>query len=280
MKALFLRKSVRFGCFKGVYIVNKMPPRARKAGPKNDPPLSDDPIVYFLKVSKDIQQREKEAPVPEAFETTDYAVILKEEEVSQQQFDETVIHAIIAKIHHQSEYPSSTACFWCCHPFAWKAVVLPTHYDVYINQYSAEGNFCSPECALSFCYSDHLLTDSQKWLRHSLLRSLYASLYPGDKDIIPAPDKRCLRMFGGTLSIEQYRRYIKEGSTTLQIAMPPIRLYMPSINTQSSARDIKTYVSLSNETVDKASQQLRLKRTKPVHSSTTTLDKCMGLGGS
>jgi hypothetical protein len=87
-------------------------------------------------------------------------------------------------------------------------------------------------------------------------------------------------MFGGTLSIEQYRRYIKEGSSPLQIAMPPIRLYMPSINTQSTARDIKTYVSLSNETVDKASQQLRLKRNKPVHSATTTLDKCMGLGGT
>ncbi len=276
-------KSVRFEglrLFKRDYTNNKMPPRARKATTKQEPPLSDDPVVYFLKVSKDLQHSEKEAPVPEALETTDYAVILKEEEANQQQFDETVIHTIISKIHQQLAYPAGTACFWCCHPFAWKAVVLPTHYDVYINQYSAEGNFCSPECALAYCYSDHLLTDAQRWLRHSLLRSLYASIYPKDTDISPAPDKRCLRMFGGTLSIEQYRRYIKEGSSPLQIAMPPIRLYMPSINTQSTARDIKTYVSLSNETVDKASQQLRLKRNKPVHSATTTLDKCMGLGGT
>lgn len=258
----------------------KMPPRARKASSKPEVPLSEDPVIYFLKVSKDIQTLEKVSEVPEAFETVDYAEILKEEEANQQQFDERVIHTIVSKIHHQTEYPTGTACFWCCHSFSWKPFILPTHYDVYINQYSAEGNYCSPECALASCYSDNQLTNSQRWLRHSLLRSLYSSLYAVEKDIVPAPDKRCLRMFGGTLNIEQYRRYIKEGGSVLQIAMPPIRLYMPSINTQTSARDIKTYVSLSNETVDKASQQLRLKRTKPVHTVSSTLDKCMGLGGA
>jgi hypothetical protein len=100
------------------------------------------------------------------------------------------------------------------------------------------------------------------------------------REISRAPDKRILRLFGGTLSIEQFRRYVKEGCTPLQIATPPIRLYMPSINTQASARDIKSYVSLSTETVDKASQQLRLKRSKPVHSNVHTLDKCMGFNAS
>jgi len=53
---------------------------------------------------------------------------------------------------------------------------------------------------------------------------------------------------------------------------------MPAINTQATTRDIRSYVSLSTETVDKASTQLRLKRTKPVHTNVPTLDKCMGLG--
>jgi hypothetical protein len=34
-------------------------------------------------------------------------------------------------------------------------------------------------------------------------------------------------------------------------------------------------VALSQETVDKASKELRLKRSKPVHSTVATLDKCM-----
>ena len=57
--------------------------------------------------------------------------------------------------------------------------------------------------------------------------------------------------------------------------MPPVRLYMPSVNTQASVRDVKSFVSLSNETINKASQQLRLKRSKPVHEGIPTLDKCL-----
>jgi hypothetical protein len=59
--------------------------------------------------------------------------------------------------------------------------------------------------------------------------------------------------------------------------MPPVRLYMPSVNTQVSTRDVKSYVALTVETVDKASQQLRLRRNKPVHEGIPTLDKCLGV---
>jgi hypothetical protein len=250
-----------------------MPPRARKVAPSKDVPISEAPIILFLKVSKEAQSTKKDVDLPEAFKTTEYSEILKEE-IIQQQFDESVIHDIISKIHQQTEYPSGTACFWCCHTFSWKPTVIPTHYDVYTNQYNAEGHFCSPECALSNIYTDSTLTSSQRWLRQSLLNSMY------NKEVMRAPDKRVLRLFGGTLSIEQFRRYVKEGCAPLQIATPPIRLYMPSINTQATSRDIKSYVSLTTETVDKASQQLRLKRSKPVHSTVHTLDKCMGFNAS
>ena len=84
-------------------------------------------------------------------------------------------------------------------------------------------------------------------------------------------------MFGGNLDILQYRELLRNATRPLQIATAPIRLYMPSVNTQASARDVKSYVSLTAETVQKASQQLRLKRSKPVHEGTATLDKCLGV---
>lgn len=264
--------------FKGMNEEYKMPPRARKnVAPSKEPVIADEPVIFFLKVSKEVQNAEKKdaANLPEPIKTVEYSEILKQEN-TQRQFDAGIIHEIIAKIHQQSEYPPGSACFWCCHTFSWRSCVIPTHYDVYTNQYNAEGHFCSPECALAWVYSDHTLTNSQRWLRHSLIQTMYRSLYPQNTAVHPAPDKRVLRLFGGTLSIEQYRRYIKEDSAPLQLAMPPIRLYMPSINTQASTRDIKSYVALSNETVTKASQQLRLKRSKPIHSTAHTLDKCMG----
>lgn len=267
--------------FKTVSEDYKMPPRVKKTTTKPETVVTDAPIIFFLRVPKEVQQTLKSnSQLPEPLNSsTNYSDILREE-TTQQQFDESVIHDIIAKIHTQTEYPPGTACFWCCHTFSWKPCVLPTHYDVYTNQYTAEGHFCSPECALAWTYSDNSITDSQRWLRHSLIQSMYKDMYANTDKLNRAPDKRVLRLFGGTLSIEQYRRYIKEGGAPLHIATPPIRLYMPSINTQATTRDIKSYVTLSNETVDKASQQLRLKRSKPVHSTTQTLDKCMGFNTS
>jgi hypothetical protein len=45
------------------------------------------------------------------------------------------------------------------------------------------------------------------------------------------------------------------------------------MNVQGPVRDVKKFVALSQETVDKASKELRLKRSKPVHNNVPTLDK-------
>jgi hypothetical protein len=162
-----------------------MPPRTKKTKVQTEQSIvSDDPIIYFLKVPKDRQDLFKEKTLPEAFENKSYSDILKEEENVNNQFDQTIIQSIISKIHLQTEYPPNTACFWCCHPFSWNSFILPINYDFYINQYVAEGNFCSPECSLAWCYKDISLTDSQRWIRHSLLRELYSELYKNSENII------------------------------------------------------------------------------------------------
>jgi hypothetical protein len=214
---------------------------------------------------------------PEPKEQTTYSDVLRETHDSAAvRFDESVVHELISKLHLMTEYPRETACFWCCHSFSNIAFVIPTRYESYTNMYHGEGHFCSPECGLSYIYNDPKLLESEKWFRHSLLVSVYGKLYH-PADIHPAPDRRVLRMFGGNLDIQQYRQLLRHATRPLQIAVAPIRLYMPSVNTQASARDVKSYVSLTAETVQKASQQLRLKRSKPVHEGTSTLDKCLGM---
>ena len=47
------------------------------------------------------------------------------------------------------------------------------------------------------------------------------------------------------------------------------------MNIQGPLRDLKRYVSLSTDVVEKASQQLRLKRSKPIHTNIQTLDMCL-----
>lgn len=240
------------------------------------PPVAEPPVVFFLRVPPEFQDKDIEQFVePEQNGNMTYSDILHQESAHEQQrFDPSIVHGILSKMHLQTVYPCTAACFWCCHGFHTKPFVLPIQYDAYNEQYSAEGNFCSPECALAYLYQDVRVTDAQRWNRHSLLNGLYRQLYK-EREIQPAPDRRCLRLFGGPLEIEQFREYVRKSEIPTIVQLPPIRLHVPAMNTHIPARDVKKYVSLSTETVDKASNQLRIKRSKPVHANIPTLDQCM-----
>jgi len=82
-------------------------------------------------------------------------------------------------------------------------------------------------------------------------------------------------MFGGPLDIKQFRDYVSSTNDIVISDISPIRLYFPSMNVQGPIRDIKKYVSLSQDTVEKASEQLRLKRSRSGNVNIPTLDMCI-----
>jgi hypothetical protein len=236
-------------------------------------PLPDAPIIFALRLPA-----EDTAPQPLGGDApgTDYAEILRDMESSYatQRFTADTMKEILGRARSPT-YGGTTACFWCCHPFPWKASVLPISYDAYENMYTCEGHFCSPECAMASLYADPNVSDNSRWIRHSLLADLYRTLYT-KRDLIPAPPRTTLRIFGGPLDIEQFREYTASSEEMIAVQLPPLRLYVPNMNVQGPVRDVKKFVALSQETVEKASKEMRLKRSKPVHTNAVTLDKCMG----
>jgi len=232
--------------------------------------LPEAPVIFSFKLPV-----EENAPLP-ADSSTNYSEILHEVENSHvsERFGSDTMREILTRTKTPT-YSGSTACFWCCHPFSWKASVLPISYDAYENMYTCEGHFCSPECAMAYLYAEPNLPDVTRWTRHALLSDLYRSLYK-EKELTPAPPRSVLRMFGGTLDIAQFREYISCSDDIVAVQLPPLRLHVPSMNIQGPIRDVKKFVALSQETVDKASKELRLKRSKPVHNNVATLDKCFG----
>lgn len=231
--------------------------------------LPEAPVIFSLRLPT-----EENVPLP-ADTSTNYSDILASVETStvSQRFNSDTMRDILARTKNPT-YSSNTSCFWCCHPFHWKASVLPVSYDAYENMYTCEGHFCSPECALAHLYADPHMSDIQRWTRHALLADLYRTLYT-QKELTPAPSRLLLRMFGGQLDIEQFREYIASSDDMVAIQLPPLRLHLPSMNVQGPVRDVKKFVALSQETVEKATKELRLKRSKPVHTNVPTLDKCM-----
>lgn len=231
--------------------------------------LPDAPVIFSLKLPV-----EETAPQP-ANGATEYSEILKEVEASHvaERFTTDVMKDILTRTKRPT-YTQTTSCFWCCHSFEWRASVLPISYDAYENIYTCEGHFCSPECAMAYLYADPSLSDVSRWTRHALLCDLYRTMYTS-RDLSPAPPRSTLRMFGGPLDIEQFRQYIASSDDMISVQLPPLRLFVPTMNVQGPVRDVKKFVALSQETVDKASKELRLKRSKPVHTNIPTLDKCM-----
>jgi hypothetical protein len=229
--------------------------------------LQEAPVVFSLRLPS-----EEHVPIP-AEGGTNYSDILSSVETSRvaERFNTETMKEILTRTRSPT-YSSTTACFWCCSPFAWKACVLPISYDAYENMYTCEGHFCSPECGLAYLY-DGQMSDTARWARHALLVDMYRVLY-ATKELTPAPPRHVLRLFGGPLDIEQYREYLSTSDEMVAVQLPPLRLYVPSMNVQGPVRDVKKFVALSQDTVEKASKELRLRRSKPVHSPSVTLDKC------
>lgn len=232
-----------------------MPPKKQEA-----------PVVFFLHVPN-------ESESIEPAETQTYSDILQSVESSQvaQRFSKELMEQILEKTKTPS-YGPNTACFHCCHSFTWTPSVLPIAYDTYDKAYVCEGNYCSPECALADLYMMPRLSDATRWNRHSLLEDLYHPLI-GLTPLTPAPPRTTLRLFGGPLDIAQFRESLTTCDAQVRSELPPIRLHMPTMNLQAPTRDVKKFVQLSHEAVEKASSELRLKRSKPVHGNVLTLDK-------
>ena len=226
------------------------------------------PIVFFLRVPQ-------ETPVIESGEMQTYSEILETVESStlSERFSKETMERILEKTRRPT-YGVGTACFHCCHTFTWGACVLPIMFDTYDKTFECEGRYCSPECALADLYMMPRLSDSTRWNRHALLEDLYRSVMKR-RELIPAPPRVMLRLFGGSLDIAQYRESLTSCDAMVRAELPPIRLHVPTMNMQAPTRDVKKFVQLSHDIVEKASNELRLKRNKPVHGNTPTLDKLM-----
>ena len=96
----------------------------------------------------------------------------------------------------------SNVCYWDCHEFCGQKFGLPISYDGKNNSFKLWGNFCSLECARAFAFDDSSVrSDSNQ----SLIALMGVKLYGRSTHIRRAPSKFLLKMFGGPLTIEEFR---------------------------------------------------------------------------
>jgi hypothetical protein len=172
---------------------------------------------------------------------------------------------------------SDAACFWCCHTFVHRPVVLPIRDTG--EHLLVMGNFCCPECACAYLF-DMRQDAHTRWEQQALLHRVYSEACGGTV-IHPAPHRTLLTMFGGTLTIEQYRKLIRSHSVRVDIHLPPMVSILSTMDTKpidfydaSLTKNVNETVS---ERLQKAEEVLRLRRTKPLKAWESTLDACINL---
>ena len=171
---------------------------------------------------------------------------------------------------------SDAACFWCCHTFTHRPVILPIRDTG--EHLLVTGNFCSPECATSYLF-DMRQDSHTRWEQFALLHRVYGDACHGT--IYPAPARTALKLFGGSLTIQEYRNLIYSHKVRVDIHLPPMVSILATMDTKPidfyDASLTKNVTETVKERLQKAEEVLRLRRTKPLKAFESTLDACLNL---
>jgi hypothetical protein len=171
---------------------------------------------------------------------------------------------------------SDVACFWCCHTFTNQPCVLPVRDTG--EHLQVMGNFCCPECACAYLF-DMRQDSHTRWEQLALLYRVYGEACQGK--IHPAPARTILKLFGGNLSISDYRNLITYHKVRVDIHLPPMVSILATMDTKPIDFYDTSLTKGATETVkerlQKAEEVLRLRRTKPLKAWESTLDACINL---
>ena len=175
----------------------------------------------------------------------------------------------------QKKLPDTTdiACFWCAHSFEHQPCVIPEREVDMV--YMVYGNFCSPECGISYLLTEGL-DPHVRWERMALLHRIYDS--QGTGRIFPAPARESLKLFGGPMSIDIFRATIREKKVRVDLHMPPMVSILGSIDTKPidffDSNQKQGQPIVPQRSVEEG---LRLKRNKPLKERESTLDTVMNI---
>lgn len=175
-----------------------------------------------------------------------------------------------------NEWPQTTsiACYWCCHKFDTPPFGIPVKFAD--EKFHVFGCFCSLECAAAYNLASKESID-EVWERHNLINLLSKRI--GYKNIVkPAPNRLALQMFGGHLTIEEYRSYCHT-SKIININFPPMMTMTQQIEevNESDINNDYKYIPIDTDRINKYKEKIKLKRTKPITSFENTLDHAMNL---
>jgi hypothetical protein len=174
-------------------------------------------------------------------------------------------------------------CWWCCHPYEGEMLHLPFKYDDRKKVYDTVGNFCSWECMKAYAMDNYSSNMSGIICTNLTLMKKQAvgKLTPTSA----APNRLALKVFGGTLTIDEFRNTMKCKTVIVEL---PTQRYIPNnviiYNKSSEFKKELTHEELNDKFNDiqnstGVNEPLKLKRTKPLKrdEAGNNLEKSLGI---
>ena len=132
-----------------------------------------------------------------------------------------------SEYYHNNNYNSNSLtqkkeswCFWCCHAIENNSYGMPYNYDTINDTYFIKDSFCSLQCANAYNFSINCGSD-KVWEVNSWIQML-GKRYGFLNTIRPAPSRYLLKMFGGNLTIEEFRESHLNNDKTYILNIPPM----------------------------------------------------------
>ena len=164
---------------------------------------------------------------------------------------------------------SGLICWWCVHSLPEGPVIhFPLKYDDRRKKFTTMGNFCSWECAKAYGIDMKSARWGEMQMYLSLMRKQAFGKYT---PLFSAPKREALKVFGGTLTIEEFRAY--QGKQPPPIEFPnQIQLIQTVNGSKNSVPDQKPV-----EQTEVAEGDLVLKRSKPLLRAKSKLESALGI---
>ena len=170
-------------------------------------------------------------------------------------------------------------CWWCCHPWDGNELHMPYKIDPKSNDFLTMGQFCSWNCISA--YNKNVNNEHKYSLINSLIGSLHKKMTGKLIFPKPSPSRYCLKSFGGTLTIEEFRNLEGKNLPIISFANQVHRItqvtQQPKLTfNEPSEGDLKSKLNNINNSKTKT-ETLKLKRTKPLKREVNNLETMMGL---
>jgi hypothetical protein len=144
-------------------------------------------------------------------------------------------------------------------------------------EWSVTGNFCSWECAKT--YNRDYKNDMDKNSRYALLTAMYTEFTGNPNTILFAPPRECLSVFGGNMSINEYRNAL--GKRICSKTTTPIIHSEPVLEINNfhwtSTEDARNNFNNFKITSEIREEPLKLSRKSVKKTNQNTLEQSMGI---